>query len=100
VRDVASELVWLRRTFEFLFLLSAGTYIYVFFITPIPLSRGFFADTWDGMFLKWDETFVFLGSAGWILLCFRDLNTGGGGCELSEAVRCFDGDWDTFRTGR
>jgi hypothetical protein len=79
VRDIASELIWLRGTYEFLFLLlSAGTYLHVCFVTPIPLSRGSFADTWDGVFLKSDETFVFLGSPGWILLCFRDLNTGGG----------------------
>jgi hypothetical protein len=29
------------------------------------------------LFLKWDETFVFLGSAGWILLCFRGLKKEG-----------------------
>ena len=30
-----------------------------------------------GLFLKWDETFVFSGSARWILLCFRDLKKEG-----------------------
>lgn len=30
-----------------------------------------------GLFLKWDETFVFSGSARWILLCFRGLKKEG-----------------------
>jgi hypothetical protein len=89
VRDVASDLVWLRGTYEFLFLLSAGTYLYVFFVSPIPFSKIFFDGIWDygkeplslaegaGLFLRWDEIFVFLGSAVWILLCFKDLKAEG-----------------------
>jgi hypothetical protein len=88
-RDVASDLVWLRGIYEFLFLLSASTYLYVFFVSPVPFSEIFFGDIWDWdkdvgsltegawLFLKWDEIFVFLGTAVWILLCFRDLKREG-----------------------
>ncbi|KAN0095665.1 hypothetical protein V8E51_016376 [Hyaloscypha variabilis] len=88
-RDVASDLVWLRGTYEFLFLLSASTYVYVFFVSPIPLSQLFFGGIWDwvngvgspaaepGLFLKWDEILVFAGTAVWMLLSFRDLKREG-----------------------
>ncbi|KAE9367468.1 hypothetical protein N431DRAFT_383174 [Stipitochalara longipes BDJ] len=84
-RDLASDLVWLRGTYEFLFLLSASTYIYVFFVSPVPFSQLFFGNIWnwgkdvrslaEGVRLvsRWDEIFVFAGTAVWVLLCFRDL---------------------------
>jgi hypothetical protein len=81
----------LRLTYAALFLLSAGTYIYIFSVTPVPFSQIFFSDinffTWDkevsgvaegtALFLKWDEIFIVLGAAYWILLHFADLKREG-----------------------
>ncbi|KAN0110119.1 hypothetical protein V8E51_006506 [Hyaloscypha variabilis] len=86
-----STLSSLRLTYASVFLLSSAAYLYVFLVSPVPISQLFFKDIsiWDweravgslsegtAMFLKWDEIFVVLGTTYWVLLNVRDLKRNG-----------------------
>jgi hypothetical protein len=86
-----STLSSLRLTYASVFLLSSAAYLYVFLVSPVPFFHLFFKDIsiWDwekaigslsegtAMFLKWDQIFVGLGTAYWVLLNVRDLKRNG-----------------------
>lgn len=90
-KSAGSQTSSLRLTYLSLFVLSTSTYIYVFLVSPVPFSQLFFADIsiwdWDraissisevtGIFLKWDEIFVVIGTAYWMMLNVRDLKREG-----------------------
>ncbi|KAE9371953.1 hypothetical protein N431DRAFT_407772 [Stipitochalara longipes BDJ] len=86
-----SEIASLRLAYALVFLVSTSAYLYVFSVSPGPFSQLFFKNisVWDwdtafisisentAMFLKWDEIFIVLGTAYWMMLNVRDLKREG-----------------------
>lgn len=77
----------LRIAYALLFLLAAATYVSMLLLSPVPFPQLFVAGLnlweWDRavesvshgteMFLKWDEMFIVLGTAYWMVLHVREL---------------------------
>jgi hypothetical protein len=87
LKNVTADLPYLRAAYLLSVLVSATSYIYVYLVSPMPLTRLFMegiSDPWRkfenmgeaiGMLLKYDWVFSVLSGAVWVLLYFGDLKS-------------------------